>query len=104
MGQPASRDRAEKGKINHGGSKSAPQQLAQKQRGLWKGRFGEQELLSPPPPLFCSPKYCKVVPGEGMPLPQEPRRRGDLLISFNICFPRELTPEKKMLLKSALLS
>lgn len=54
--------------------------------------------------MFCSPKYCKVVPGEGMPLPQEPRRRGDLLISFNICFPRELTPEKKMLLKSALLS
>nr|XP_027318065.2 dnaJ homolog subfamily B member 13 [Anas platyrhynchos] len=61
-------------------------------------------LLNIPINDIVHPKYCKVVPGEGMPLPQEPRRRGDLLISFNICFPRELTPEKKMLLKSALLS
>ncbi|XP_032057404.1 dnaJ homolog subfamily B member 13 [Aythya fuligula] len=61
-------------------------------------------LLNVPINEIVHPKYCKVVPGEGMPLPQEPRRRGDLLISFNICFPRQLTPEKKMLLKSALLS
>ncbi|KAM9204990.1 dnaJ homolog subfamily B member 13 [Mergus octosetaceus] len=61
-------------------------------------------LLNVPINDIVHPKYCKVVPGEGMPLPQEPQRRGDLLISFNICFPRQLTPEKKMLLKSALLS
>lgn len=44
-----------------------------------------------------------MVPGEGMPLAQDPRRKGDLLIYFNICFPKNLTPDKKMLLRSALL-
>lgn len=39
-----------------------------------------------------------------MPLLQDPRRRGDLLIYFNIAFPKKLTPDKKKLLKSALLS
>lgn len=72
MGQPASRDGAEKGKINHGGSKSAPQQLAQKQRGLWKGRFGEQELLSPP--LLCSaaPNIVRWCPARGCRCPKSP--------------------------------
>lgn len=65
---------------------------------------GSSRGSSQPLPLLRSPKYCKVVPGEGMPLPQDPRRKGDLLIYFNICFPKKLTPDKKMLLKSALLS
>ncbi|NXY79120.1 DJB13 protein, partial [Glareola pratincola] len=60
--------------------------------------------LIQPLPLLCSPKYCKVVPGEGMPLFQDPRRKGDLHIYFNICFPKKLTSDKKLLLKSALLS
>lgn len=58
---------------------------------------------SQPLPSIRSPSYCKVVPGEGMPLPQDPRRKGDLLIYFNICFPKNLTPDKKMLLRRALL-
>ncbi|NXW19168.1 DJB13 protein, partial [Circaetus pectoralis] len=61
-------------------------------------------LLNIPINDIVDPKYCKVVPGEGMPLLQDPRRRGDLLIYFNISFPKKLTPDKKMLLKSALLS
>lgn len=59
-------------------------------------------LLSPL--SLCSPTYCKVVPGEGMPLLKDPRRRGDLLIHFNVCFPKRLTPDKKLLLRRALLS
>ncbi|XP_075275670.1 dnaJ homolog subfamily B member 13-like [Opisthocomus hoazin] len=61
-------------------------------------------LLNIPINDIVDPTYCKVVPGEGMPLLQDPRRRGDLLIYFNICFPKKLTPEKKTLLRSALLS
>lgn len=56
------------------------------------------------PLSLCSPTYCKVVPGEGMPLLKDPRRRGDLLIHFNVCFPKRLTPDKKLLLRRALLS
>ncbi|KFP22232.1 DnaJ subfamily B member 13, partial [Egretta garzetta] len=66
--------------------------------------LGSARGSSQPPPSHRSPQYCKVVPGEGMPLLQDPRRKGDLLIYFNISFPKKLTPDKKMLLKSALLS
>lgn len=68
--------------------------------GRGAGSRGSSQLR----PSLRSPTYCKVVPGEGMPLLQDPRRRGDLLIYFNICFPKKLTPEKKTLLRSALLS
>ncbi|KAM9019692.1 dnaJ homolog subfamily B member 13 [Ara ararauna] len=61
-------------------------------------------LLNIPINDIVDPKYCKVVPGEGMPLPGDTQHRGDLLIYFNICFPKKLTPDKKMLLRSALLS
>ncbi|NXC49026.1 DJB13 protein, partial [Penelope pileata] len=64
----------------------------------------DRRLLNIPINDIVHPKYFKVVPGEGMPLLKDPRRRGDLLIHFNICFPKQLTPAKKMLLKSALLS
>ncbi|NXJ08456.1 DJB13 protein, partial [Odontophorus gujanensis] len=60
-------------------------------------------LLNVPINDIVHPTYCKVVPGEGMPLLEDPRRRGDLLIHFNICFPKSLTPDKKVLLRSALL-
>lgn len=67
--------------------------------------WGQEHLTTLLSPVsLCSPTYCKVVPGEGMPLLKDPRRRGDLLIHFNVCFPTRLTPNKKMLLRSALLS
>uniref|UniRef100_A0A8C9FSS2 Chaperone DnaJ C-terminal domain-containing protein n=1 Tax=Pavo cristatus TaxID=9049 RepID=A0A8C9FSS2_PAVCR len=61
-------------------------------------------LLSIPINDIVHPTYCKAVPGEGMPLLEDPRRRGDLLIHFNVCFPKRLPPNKKLLLRSALLS
>ncbi|XP_025940950.1 dnaJ homolog subfamily B member 13 isoform X3 [Apteryx rowi] len=54
-------------------------------------------------PSLRSPKYRKVVPGEGMPLLREPARKGDLVIYFDIAFPKQLTPDKKKLLRNALL-
>ncbi|NXL92804.1 DJB13 protein, partial [Alectura lathami] len=61
-------------------------------------------LLNIPINDIVHPKYCKVVPGEGMPLLKDPRRRGDLLICFNVRFPERLAPDKKMLVRRALLS
>lgn len=51
-----------------------------------------------------SPKYFKKVPGEGMPLPENPEERGDLFIFFDIQFPTRLTPQKKRMLRQALLT
>lgn len=50
-----------------------------------------------------SPKYFKKVPGEGMPLPEDPTKKGDLFIYFDIQFPTRLTPQKKQMLRQALL-
>ncbi|RLW03272.1 hypothetical protein DV515_00006657 [Chloebia gouldiae] len=57
---------------------------------------------SQPLPLLSSPRYYKMVPGEGMPLSQDPQRKGDLYIYFDILFPKRLSPEVKTLLQSIL--
>lgn len=41
------------------------------------------------------PNYEEVVPGEGMPLPKDPSKKGNLRIKFDIKFPTRLTPEQK---------
>lgn len=49
-----------------------------------------------------SPSYHKVVTGEGMPLSQDPDRRGNLIITFDIQFPKKLSADRKYLIKHAL--
>uniref|UniRef100_A0A8C5E6N2 DnaJ heat shock protein family (Hsp40) member B13 n=1 Tax=Gouania willdenowi TaxID=441366 RepID=A0A8C5E6N2_GOUWI len=39
--------------------------------------------------------YTKIVAGEGMPLSQDPSLRGDLIICFDIQFPKELSRDRK---------
>ncbi|XP_069496235.1 dnaJ homolog subfamily B member 13 [Ambystoma mexicanum] len=63
----------------------------------------DERLLNIPINDIVHPKYSKVVPGEGMPLSKDPNQRGDLIIQFDIVFPDKLTPEKKQLLRHALL-
>ncbi|KAK9676863.1 hypothetical protein RND81_11G106100 [Saponaria officinalis] len=41
------------------------------------------------------PNYEEVIPREGMPLPKEPSRRGNLRVKFDIKFPARLTSEQK---------
>lgn len=48
------------------------------------------------------PTYEEVVPGEGMPIPKDPSKRGNLKIKFNIKFPVRLTAEQKAALKKLL--
>ncbi|CAN4078886.1 unnamed protein product [Withania somnifera] len=50
------------------------------------------------------PNYEEVVPREGMPIPKEPSRRGNLRIKFNIKFPTRLTAEQKTGIKKLLAS
>ncbi|XP_073150065.1 uncharacterized protein [Henckelia pumila] len=48
------------------------------------------------------PSYEEVVPREGMPIPKEPTKRGNLRIKFNIKFPSRLTAEQKSGIKKLL--
>lgn len=48
------------------------------------------------------PNYEEVVPREGMPLPKEPSRRGNLRIKFDIKFPSRLTSDQKAGIKRLL--
>ncbi|KAK9150248.1 hypothetical protein Syun_008557 [Stephania yunnanensis] len=41
------------------------------------------------------PTYEEVVPREGMPVPKDPSRKGNLRIKFNIKFPARLTADQK---------
>lgn len=52
---------------------------------------------------FFRPGYRKIVNGEGVPHSTDPNVKGDLVIEFNIEFPKSLNPEKKDLLRKALL-
>ncbi|XP_060941875.1 dnaJ homolog subfamily B member 13-like [Limanda limanda] len=59
-------------------------------------------LLNIPINDIVHPTYRKVVPGEGMPLFQDPSQRGDLIIHFDIQFPEKLSADRKHLIKKAL--
>ncbi|KAL5575361.1 hypothetical protein UlMin_017060 [Ulmus minor] len=48
------------------------------------------------------PTYEEVVPKEGMPLPKDPSKRGNLRIKFNIKFPTRLSLEQKAGIKKLL--
>jgi len=62
----------------------------------------DDRLISIPINDIVCPGYHKVVPGEGMPVSKDPNVRGDLVIAFEIEFPKRLSQEQKMMLKDAL--
>jgi DnaJ family protein B protein 4 len=41
------------------------------------------------------PNYEEIVSKEGMPIPKDPKQKGNLRIKFNIKFPTRLTSEQK---------
>ena len=47
---------------------------------------------------IVKPSTVKRIPGYGLPLPKEPTKRGDILVSFQIQFPEKLTQNSKDLL------
>ncbi|KAG2650635.1 hypothetical protein PVAP13_1NG179200 [Panicum virgatum] len=48
------------------------------------------------------PSYEEVVPREGMPIPKDPSKKGNLRIKFSIKFPTRLTSEQKAEIKRLL--
>ncbi|XP_057431930.1 uncharacterized protein LOC130724670 [Lotus japonicus] len=46
--------------------------------------------------------YEEVVPGEGMPIPKDPSKKGNLRIKFNTEFPARLTSEQKARIRKVL--
>jgi DnaJ family protein B protein 13 len=62
----------------------------------------DERTLHIPITDVVAPGYKKVVPGEGMPINHTTDERGDLIIEFDIAFPRTLKPDKKALVRKAL--
>lgn len=60
--------------------------------------------LTVPISSVISPTYEEVVKGEGMPIPKEPSKKGNLRVKFNIKFPTRLTSEQKSGIKRLLTS
>ncbi|XP_014491696.1 dnaJ homolog subfamily B member 13 [Vigna radiata var. radiata] len=58
--------------------------------------------LTVPIDQIIHPEYEKVVEREGMPLPKEPKKKGNLRIKFKITFPDDLTPYQKLEMKKLL--
>ena len=50
-----------------------------------------------------SPGHEKRIVGEGMPLVEDPTKRGDLVVKFQLKFPSTLDKRQKLLLKQALI-
>lgn len=53
-------------------------------------------------PEIVSPNYEKVIHGQGMPITKTPGQRGNLIIKFDVLFPRHLSETQKETLKQAL--
>lgn len=60
--------------------------------------------LTVPINSVINPNYEEVVPREGMPIPKEPSKRGNLRIKFTIKFPTRLTSDQKAGVKKLLAS
>lgn len=62
----------------------------------------DDRMLRIPINEIVSPGYQKVVKGEGMPISKEPGKKGDLVIKFNIIFPKYLSQDQKQKLRELL--
>ena len=50
-----------------------------------------------------SPGHETRVNGEGMPLVDDPKNKGDLVIRYDVSFPAVLNPQQKTLIRQALI-
>ena len=50
-----------------------------------------------------SPGHETRVKGEGMPLVDDPKNKGDLVIHYDVSFPTVLNPQQKTLIRQALI-
>jgi DnaJ-class molecular chaperone len=61
---------------------------------------------TPAPPGLVSPAVAQGavvrIPGEGMPIPKEPGRRGDLLVYFDVRLPTAVSEQQRAAVQDAL--
>ncbi|XP_011500078.1 PREDICTED: dnaJ homolog subfamily B member 13-like [Ceratosolen solmsi marchali] len=62
----------------------------------------DERILRVPITSVISPKYVKTISGEGLPLVEDPERRGKLIIDFDVQFPEYLPPSNKKYVQMAL--
>eukprot|EP00366_Plasmodium_knowlesi_P003018 XP_002260515.1 DNAJ like protein, putative [Plasmodium knowlesi strain H] len=51
---------------------------------------------------IVTPNSRRMIPKEGMPYSKNPSKRGDLIIEFEVIFPKSLTSERKKVLREVL--
>jgi len=51
---------------------------------------------------IIKPTTTKRIQGQGLPLPKQPSRRGDLIVQFDIRFPDQLPASTKEILRDCL--
>ncbi|XP_039309202.1 dnaJ homolog subfamily B member 13 [Solenopsis invicta] len=61
----------------------------------------DDRTLRIPITSIVTPDYVKRVPGEGMPIPANPKQKGNLILKFNIEFPVYLPLSNKHCIKKA---
>ncbi|CAI9285301.1 unnamed protein product [Lactuca saligna] len=62
----------------------------------------DARILRIPVTEIVKPGYELTVPNEGMPVSKEPRKKGNLVIKFDVRYPTRLTNEQKLDLKRVL--
>lgn len=49
-----------------------------------------------------TPGFTRVIRGAGMPISKQPGQRGDLVVTFDIVFPKTLSSQQKEILRKTL--
>lgn len=62
----------------------------------------DKRVLSIACPEIVHPTYAKVVAGEGFPVAKSPGKRGNLVVSFDIAFPKYLSMSQRGHLREVL--
>jgi len=55
----------------------------------------DEKVITVPVNDVVSPGYRKMIPGEGMPVPKQPGSRGNLVVDFDIEFPKRMPEEER---------
>lgn len=51
---------------------------------------------------IIKPNFVHRIQGQGLPLPKEPTKKGDLIVAFEIKFPEFLSDSAKSILRDVL--
>lgn len=64
--------------------------------------LGSETKIPLPLEAIVKPGSTKRIGGQGLPFHKDPKRRGDLIVSFDVLFPKELSSDTKDILRDIL--